>query len=653
VGDLSDLPVPTVPVFQPTNPRPTAAPEVGGTLKASAFNVLNYFLTLDVGPQDNCGPVGNKQECRGAETALELERQQQKLLPALLKLDADVLGLIEVENSSNLVNGDIVTVEPVADLAARLNAVENAEVYDFIDTGIIGGDAIRVGIIYKPGKVTPVGDFAILDSSVDPRFNSSIQRPALAQTFVENATGAKFTMVVNHFKSKGDSGLASTCASQGSSFSPDCDQGDGQGFWNETRRQAALALVDWLANDPTGSNDPDYLIVGDLNSYALEDPIRAIIAGADDVEGTADDYTNLIRLYSGEDAYSFAFNGQWGYLDHALASSSLVSQVTGSAEYLINSDEPSVLDYNTNFKSANQLEILFNEDEFRTSDHDPVLVGLALDGTPAEVVADVSGTPKAGCPADCFDGSATVTLSSEAGATIFYSVNGGDFVEYSGPFVIDTIGVNTVSFYAIDSAGNVGEPTSITVKIVDFPSTPVLDTFNRANGRLGSNWLFSTQPDQYRIVNNAVLTGKGGPAAWRTSFGANQEAYITLSSINPSGKFHALMLKARGANASQSALLVSYDAVGQQILVEALVPGTGFVVFPGISATLEDGSVLGARALADGTVQIYVDCLQIGVVDTVPQAGNLYVNTGGRIGVWYFETPNATFDNFGGGNLAQ
>ncbi|NJM07514.1 hypothetical protein HC891_17025 [Candidatus Gracilibacteria bacterium] len=304
----------------------------------------------------------------------------------------------------------------------------------------------------------------------------------------------------------------------------------------------------------------------------------------------------MIRLYGGEDAYSFAFDGQWGYLDHALSSSSMTSQVVGSAEYHINSDEPSVLDYNTNFKNANQIDILFNADEFRTSDHDPVLVGMALDASAAEVTAEVSGTSKAGCPDDCFDGSATVTLSSEAGATIFYSINEGGFVEYSSPFVINTVGANTVSFYAVDGAGNVGEPTTITVKVVDFPSTSLLDAFNRANGRLGSNWLFSTQPDQYRIVNNAVTSDKGGPLAWRTIYGANQEAYFTLSGINPNGTFHALMLKARGANASQSAILVSYDAVGQQILVEALVPGTGFVVFPSIPASLENGSVLGARA---------------------------------------------------------
>ena len=86
-------------------------------------------------------------------------------------------------------------------------------------------------------------------------------------------------------------------------------------------RQAAEALVDWLATDPTGSGDPDFLIMGDLNSYAMEDPIDAIKAGSDDIAGTGDDYTNLIAEYEGPYAYSYTFDGQAGYLDHALANS--------------------------------------------------------------------------------------------------------------------------------------------------------------------------------------------------------------------------------------------------------------------------------------------------------------------------------------------
>ena len=202
---------------------------------------------------------------------------------------------------------------------------------------------------------------------VDPRFIDTRSRPVLAQTFEDLATGARFTVVVNHLKSKG-----SACTDIG-----DPDAGDGQGNCNRTRKAAAEALVDWLATDPTGSGDRDYLILGDLNSYAKEDPIDAIKAGADDIAGTADDYTNLIAKYQGTYAHSYVFDGQAGYLDHALASPTLVGQVTGAADWHINSDEPDVVDYDTTFKPPAQ-EALYEPNPYRSSDHDPVVVGLNL-----------------------------------------------------------------------------------------------------------------------------------------------------------------------------------------------------------------------------------------------------------------------------------
>lgn len=349
-----------VPDFQPTNPRPTVAPDVGGSLKVSAFNVLNYFLTLNTGG-NTCGPQLDV-NCRGAESEEELERQRTKLVQALLELDADILGLVELENTPN--------VSPEADIAAALNAALGAPVYDYIDTGVIGSDTIRVGFLYKQTTVQPMGDFAILTSAIDPQFNDTRSRPPLAQTFRERATGGKLTVVVNHFKSKGASGLNTDPAC---TVTPptnvDCDQGDGQGYWNDTRTNAAIAMMNWLGKDPTGSGDPDILIIGDLNAYAKEDPIAVIEESG---------FVNLIERFGGENAYSYVFDGQWGYLDHALASPSLSTQVTGTAEYHINADEPSVLDYNTNFKSAGQITDLFAPDEFRTSDHDPVLIGLNL-----------------------------------------------------------------------------------------------------------------------------------------------------------------------------------------------------------------------------------------------------------------------------------
>jgi hypothetical protein len=337
-------PTSDLPAFVATNPRPTTAPDVGGDLQVASFNVLNYFDTLDLGP-DICGPLED-QECRGADSEAELERQRDKIVAAMFGLDADVLGLIEIEND----DGDA-----VVDLVEALNDA-GAGPYDYIDTGTIGSDAIKLALIYQPARVSPVGDFAILDSTVDPRFDDSRSRPALAQTF-DSAGGGRFTVVVNHLKSKG-----SACPE-------DPDEGDGQGNCSDVRRLAAEALVDWLAADPTGSGDRDVLVIGDLNSYAKEDPIDVFVDAG---------YTDLLEAFGGDSAYSYVFQGQTGYLDHALASPTLAAQVAGAAAWHINADEPPVLDYNTEFKSPGHVETLYAPTPYRSSDHDPVLVGFDL-----------------------------------------------------------------------------------------------------------------------------------------------------------------------------------------------------------------------------------------------------------------------------------
>ena len=272
---------PTAPaVYTAANPRPAAPDPVGGSLRVAAMNTLNYFVTLDYptgDPQDNkCGPQQNV-ECRGADSdqPLEFTRQRDKLLTALTGLNADIIGLNELENTPG--------AEPLDTIVSGMPD------YAYINTGTIGTDAIKVGLIYRQAKVTPVGAYKTLNSTIDPRFIDTKNRPSLAQTFQDNVTGARFTVVVNHLKSKG-----SDCNDVG-----DPDLGDGQGNCSQTRKAAAQALVDWLATDPTGSGDPDFLIMGDLNSYAQEDSVDAIKAGADDVAGTGDDFTNLIATVSG------------------------------------------------------------------------------------------------------------------------------------------------------------------------------------------------------------------------------------------------------------------------------------------------------------------------------------------------------------------
>jgi predicted extracellular nuclease len=382
--------------YASANPRTAAPDDVGANLKVASFNVLNYFTTIDTGAFI-CGPAGD-QECRGADTDEEFERQRDKIIAALTAIDADVVGLIEIENHLEDV--------PTADLVAGLNDVLGAGTYDYIATGAIGTDAIRQAIIYKSASVTPVGDFSILDSSEDSRFLDDYNRPVPAQTFMDNDTGGIFTVAVNHLKSK-----SSDCNAIG-----DPDTGDGSGNCNLTRKAAAEALVDWLAGDPTDSGDGDFLIIGDLNSYDKEDPIDVLLAGG---------YTDLVSLYQGEYAYSYVFDGQVGYLDHALANSDLLDEVTGTTVWHINADEPDLIDYDMSYKKDAQ-DALYAPDAYRSSDHDPVIIGLNVCDEIAPAFDEVSVTPDMLWPpnhkyvdvvatvvvSDNFDPEPTVTLVS-------------------------------------------------------------------------------------------------------------------------------------------------------------------------------------------------------------------------------------------------
>jgi hypothetical protein len=432
--------------FTPANPRP-APPSLSGNLKVASFNVLNYFLTIDTTASNDvgtCGPSGTA-DCRGADSAQELVRQRAKLTQALLGLDADIVGLIEMENTPG--------VTPQQQIVDDLNAIAGAGTYSYINTGVIGTDAIRVGMIYKPGKVTPVGNYAILDSTVDPRFTDTRNRPALAQTFQENTSGGRFTVVVNHLKSKG-----SACGVG------DDDTTTGQGNCNLTRTLAAQALADWLATDPTGSGDPDVLIIGDLNSYAREDPIVALESAG---------YINMVAAFGGSDAYSYVFDGQLGYLDYALANPSLFSQTSGVTEWHINADEIPLFDYNdevldpgeSSFEKESDAFPLYEANAYRTSDHDPVIVGLNLVNYPPELgeisvspsLLPVGATVNASVPFSDPDKLDTHTAvwdwgdgSTSAGA-VSESFGAGTI---TGDHIYTTTGVYTVQVTVQDNYGN-------------------------------------------------------------------------------------------------------------------------------------------------------------------------------------------------------
>ena len=347
--------------FDAANARPGPTVDiVGENVRIAGLNLLNYFNTYDGLPDtvDNCslGVGGAAADCRGADTQAEFDRQWPKTVAAILGLDADVIGVNEIENDG------YGPTSAIAHLVDQLNAATAPGTYAFIDvdtaTGQLnaaGTDAIKVGMLYRPAAVTPIGTTAALNSVafVNGGDAAPRSRPSLAQAF-ETVDGARFIVDVNHLKSKG-----SACATP--------DAGDGQGNCNVVRTNAAIALRDWLAADPTGTGDADVFIVGDLNSYAMEDPVTVL---------TDAGYTNLVAAFIGGTPYSYVFDGQWGYLDHALGSVSAALRSAGVVEWHINSDEPSVLDYNTDFKTAGLQASLYAPDRFRVSDHDPIVVGL-------------------------------------------------------------------------------------------------------------------------------------------------------------------------------------------------------------------------------------------------------------------------------------
>jgi predicted extracellular nuclease/phosphodiesterase/alkaline phosphatase D-like protein len=351
---------PTAPLsFVTGNPRPPApAPAAVGQLRLASFNVLNTFTTLNAGgalTDTGLAP-------RGANTAEELERQLTKLTAALLGLKADVIGLMELENDA-----DDATL---ATIVARLNAAQpsgSGRLYSFVPTGLIGSDAIKVGLIYDSQAVAPNGAARVLDGAgfTDPLATGSpLNRPALAQGFRELASGEVLNVVVNHLKSKGSGGATGL----------DRDQQDGQSAFNATRTAAAAELLSWIGTDPTGNGDSDWVVLGDINAYAKEDPIAVFEAAG---------FRNALPTFTAEPPSSYAFFNpvdMSGALDHMLISPSLVPQAVAASDWSINAAEGAFHDYNldTNSNGNAAARDFFAPDPYRTSDHDPLLLDLDL-----------------------------------------------------------------------------------------------------------------------------------------------------------------------------------------------------------------------------------------------------------------------------------
>ncbi|WP_424952187.1 ExeM/NucH family extracellular endonuclease [Deinococcus sp.] len=345
-------------------PARPAAPTVSGNMTVASANVLNFFTTLVTSNADAdnggapCTPGGtDAANSRGANDCFEYKRQLAKVVSNLAGLNADVIGLMEVQNNATIGSG----TDSLGAIVSALNTRLGGDIYAAIGHPDPGTDFIRVAMIYKKASVTPIGAPLTDTDPVNNRF-------PLAQVF-QAAGGSQFAVVVNHLKSKG------------SGTGADADLLDGQGASANRRELQIARLLDLIQNKiVVGRGVSDVISVGDYNAYDMEPSLAAFRKGLDGVAGSADDLSPVFD----SSVYSYQFDSQFGSLDHAFVTQSLKARGVNGEKWHDNSDEPTVLDYNREFKTAAQVGTtaatgtFFDAAAYRSSDHDPLKVGFTL-----------------------------------------------------------------------------------------------------------------------------------------------------------------------------------------------------------------------------------------------------------------------------------
>ncbi|QDH71631.1 ExeM/NucH family extracellular endonuclease [Lysobacter alkalisoli] len=328
-----------VPPALAEQPRPRA-PEVPGNLRLAAFNLENLF--------NGDGQGGGFPTERGAESPEQYRLQLAKLVATIRALDPDIAALMELENDG---------YGPDSSIAALVDALNGGRGghWRFVDACIErcrrsgrgpGDDAIRVGLVYRGDRVRTEGRPAILEEGPF----GPLSRVPLAQAFVSKAGGPALVVVANHFKSKG--GCAE--AERG-------DRDNGAGCWNATRVESAARLADWLQQDPTRNGSNLAVIIGDMNAYAAEEPLRVL---------TERGWRDAFAMARVEDPYNYVYAGEVGRLDHALLSPALTRHLRGAAVWHSNADEP---------RRAGYAGAQRSDGPWRSSDHDPLLLGFDWD----------------------------------------------------------------------------------------------------------------------------------------------------------------------------------------------------------------------------------------------------------------------------------
>ncbi|WP_042060962.1 ExeM/NucH family extracellular endonuclease [Aeromonas allosaccharophila] len=374
----------------------------GSDLRIGSFNVLNYFTShssiggaLNVLCKDQADADSAKGCNRGAKSQPEFEKQRTKIVNAITAMDADLLGLMEMENNgfedNSALHNLVTRLNEQQKDASKHYAYVRLPVSTLTDGKFFGGDAIMVAMIYRPALLTPSGDASVIKLPEQRYITGGVaktagQRDSLVQTFTIAKSKEPLTLVVNHLKSKG-----SGCYENGDGKTEPADL---QGKCTEFRVSAAKVLGETVSKLPG-----QVLLVGDFNSYAKEDPIRVLtdynpatserkivsashtFIGDQSYEQLGREVTRsygLIDLnvkFNKEKAISYSYEGELGTLDYALANPALASKVAGVADWHINSFESNLFEYGNQYTGT----LLKSDNPFSASDHDPIIVDLRLE----------------------------------------------------------------------------------------------------------------------------------------------------------------------------------------------------------------------------------------------------------------------------------
>lgn len=285
-------------------------PELGDyRILVCGFNLENYFVK-------NLGP-----QYLGPDSYSEHQQQRKKVSKALKRINADIYGLVEIEQGSDAVQ------EIVGDLNKNLPDRS----YKYIGNSTTSGSSQSAVFVYDSKIVEPINTPVGTDEEVADRKKMIC--------FREKETGEKFIYSINHFKAM--------------------NTGDEYRRVNEAK--AVVKLYNTYKQNKN-IHEKDVLFMGDMNCYAFTEPIKVF---------TNNEMIDLHRAFHGDSSYSYMYGGMASYIDHAICNETLYRQVTGMSGYHINSDE----DDRFNYQRSS------DETMFRCSDHDPVLVGLKLDST--------------------------------------------------------------------------------------------------------------------------------------------------------------------------------------------------------------------------------------------------------------------------------